>query len=191
MLLGPSAAFADEPSDARPSSDLVVTESADEIPEGATTVQAVLACDEFTGDVLAYAQEHGHCPIPSEGGVTPQAVQTFNCGSAWIYGFNNGIRGRMYVSYGFSSTQGVVVHRNLAIGTSLGIGWNDNLWMWSSYYDSGSRYVGWVLWAGTQLRTRGPSTWFGVDGAPFPRSPTTSRSDFVVGDVEDEVVDPM
>ena len=114
----------------------------DEIPEGAVSVEAVLACDEFTGEVLAYAQEHGYCPTPGKGGVTPQAVQTYNCGSAWIYGFNNGIRGRMYVSYGFSSTQGVVVYRNLTVGTDLAIGWGDGAAMWSTSYDSGSRYVG-------------------------------------------------
>ena len=105
MLLGSSAAFADEPTDPGPSSTLVVSAGVDEIPEGAVSVEAVLACDEFTGEVLAYAQEHGYCPTPGKGGVTPQAVQTYNCGSAWIYGFNNGIRGRMYVSYGFSSTK--------------------------------------------------------------------------------------
>ena len=142
MLLGSSAAFADEPTDPGPSSTLVVSAGVDEIPEGAVSVEAVLACDEFTGEVLAYAQEHGYCPTPGKGGVTPQAVQTYNCGSAWIYGFNNGIRGRMYVSYGFSSTQGVVVYRNLTVGTDLAIGWGDGAAMWSTSYDSGSRYVG-------------------------------------------------
>ncbi len=142
MLLGSSAAFADQPTDPRASSALVVAAGAREIPKGAVSAEAVLACDEFTGDVLAYAQEHGYCPTRSKGGVTTQAVQTFNCGSAWIYGFNNGMRGRMYVSYGFNSTQGVVVYRNLTVGTDLAIGGGDGAAMWNTYYDSGSRYVG-------------------------------------------------
>ena len=98
----------------------MVTEGVDEIPEGVVCVEAVLACDEFTGDLLAYAQEHGYCPTPSKGEVTPQAVQTYNCGSAWICGFNNGIRGRMHVSFGFSSTQGrsrEPLHRPVNRGT--------------------------------------------------------------------------
>ncbi len=65
MLLGSSAALADEPVDPTPSSALVVAVGDDEIPEGAASVEAVLACDEFTGDVLAYAQKHGYCPTPS------------------------------------------------------------------------------------------------------------------------------
>ncbi len=142
MLLGPPAAFAVESDEAAPSSAFVVAEGTNDIPEGAVSVEAVLACDEFTGNVLEYAQEHGYCPTLGEDGVTTQAVQTYRCGSAWIYGFNNGIRGRMYVSYGFSSSNGVVAYRNLAVGTSLGIGWGDSSVMWSSNYDSGSRYVG-------------------------------------------------
>lgn len=141
-LLGSSAALADEPVDPTPSSALVVAVGDDEIPEGAASVEAVLACDEFTGDVLAYAQKHGYCPTPSTGGPTTYAVQTYNCGTAWIEGYNRGTRGRMYVNYGFTSSQGVVVHRNLTVGTDLAIGWNDSAAMWSTGYDSGHRYVG-------------------------------------------------
>lgn len=142
MLFGSSTAFADESGLAGLSSTFAVAEGADEIPEGAVSVQAVLECDKFTGDVLAYALEHGYCSAHSTGGVTPLAVRSSDCGTAWVYGFNNGIRGRMYVSYGFHSALGVVVFRNLAVGTSLGIGWGDSSVMWSDYYDSGSRYVG-------------------------------------------------
>lgn len=140
-LLGSSAAFADEPVDPRPPSALLVS-AGDEIPEGASVVEAVLACGEFPGDVLAYAQVHGYCPTPSRGGLTAYAVQTYNCGKAWIEGYNRGTRGRMYVNYGFSSSQGVVVHRNLTVGTDLAIGWNDSAVMLSTGYDSGHRYVG-------------------------------------------------
>lgn len=129
------------PAVAAPAVEVNAVATADGVPDGAVVVQATLDCDKFKGAVAKYAIDHGYCPAPSKGGVTPQTVQTYNCGSSWIYAYNKGYRGKLWVSYGFSSTNGSVVYRNLTIGTSSGIGWGDAAWMASTSYNT-ERFVG-------------------------------------------------
>lgn len=131
-------------------STAVVANTDDSIPEGATVQQSYLACDQFTGKVLKYAQAHGYCPKPGDE-VAPNAVQSYNCGSSWIYVYNYGYAGELWVSHGFNSTLGTVAYRNIAIGTSEGPGWQDAEWMWSTYYDT-EDYVGYY-WSGWKSAT--------------------------------------
>ena len=140
---GHAAVAADlAPQSASSMSDAAPTPPAEagSIPDGAVVAGATLDCDKFRGAVARYAQAHGYCPKP--GDVTTQIVQTYNCGSSWIYVYNLGIRGNMNVAYGFNSTNGNVIYRNLAVGTSGRVGWNDSAWMNSAYDDSGNRFVG-------------------------------------------------
>jgi len=119
---------------------LAVPGPSSEGPEGATVVRMVLACDEFHGEVRAYAIEHGYCPAGGDD-IDLRTVQTYDCGSSWVYAYHKNFRGKMWTSYGFRSAQGVVVHRNISVGTTSGIGWNDGGWMWDESYDT-ERFVG-------------------------------------------------
>lgn len=122
---------------------------------GVESARMVLACDEFTGHVLTYAVKHGYCPDPTAGGsgtVTTQASQTYDCGTTWVYLYNYGVRGDLWIEIGFHSTQGVVVYRNLSVGYAApngsSGGWNDASWMWSTDYESetyeGNFGLGWA-----------------------------------------------
>ena len=125
--------------------------------------QMVLACDQFSGSTLKYAQDHGYCPTVKVGTITPQFVQSYNCGSSYIYIFNRGLRGYAYVDYGFSSSLGIVTSRRIDVAVAAIAAWTDASLMWSTTYDSGRRFAGytgtgwqsasfsgtvWLVWGG-------------------------------------------
>jgi hypothetical protein len=120
-----------------------------DIPEGAIEVEMKLDCTDMSTQARAYANEHRLCDdasvlsedeglLTENGTALPMDTQWGNCGSSWIYVFNNG-GGNADVLWGFNSTLGTVVHRNLTVywsnwHTGMNGSFLDKHHMFSSFY---------------------------------------------------------
>lgn len=128
---------------AAPSSAAVVVEVAhgrtilaDDPPADATEVGMVFDCRELDKTALDYAVTMGYCSSESDE-VGPRNTRYGNCGSSWIY-IEQGTASKARFRYGFSSSKGAVIARNLAVGYVGGNGqpggFNDSGVMASSSY---------------------------------------------------------
>ena len=101
----------------------------------------VLDCKDLSPAAKRYAKAHDICQPNSPG---PADKRCGNCGCSYLDLFNRQ-RGYAGMLYGFKSTKGSVIHRNLHVGwinltQSSSGGWNDNHYMASSKY-SADRHV--------------------------------------------------
>lgn len=80
-------------------------------PPGAIELDMSLDCAALDGDAAAYATKNGLCP-GGTGVAVPENTRWGNCGASWIY-VSNRRSGNAYVWWGFLSTLGTVVYRNL------------------------------------------------------------------------------
>lgn len=115
------------------------------VPSGAVHAAMRLDCTHMTAEAKAYADARGYCSA-SNTTISPNGVVYGNCGDSWIYIFDVTL-GDVDIDYGFDSSLGTVVYRNLGIGfagTANSGGWPDNGWMFSSSYYSSRQniYVG-------------------------------------------------
>lgn len=102
-----------------------------------------LDCTHMTASARSYAQSHGYCPVApsaSNGGhVTPADSTVYGaCGSSWMH-VTSGGPGIAKFSYGFQSSEGTVVYRQLDGGWDSSRGADKPLtdygYMFSSRYD--------------------------------------------------------
>ena len=113
------------------------------------SVPMQLDCVNMTDEAREYAREHNLCPAGKSRNdvVNPDGQATDTCGDAWMYVQYTGVRGYGSIDYGFNSSIGNVVYRNLAIGyagSEYYGGWNDAGWMNDYFYTTGQvRYMGW------------------------------------------------
>lgn len=105
-----------------------------------------LDCGTMSAKAHQYAVAHGYC---AGGSRSPDTVVTGNCGSSEIYiytDYSTPDLGWADIKYGFASTKGTVIYRNLGVGyagESDSGGFNDSSVMFSSSYTrTVSRYVG-------------------------------------------------
>ena len=82
-------------------------------PIGETQVrfEMSLDCGSLSGGARQYAEDHKYCR-KSHGQLVPMDQATGTCGSSWLYIRDTGIR-EATIRYGFSSSWGVVVSRQL------------------------------------------------------------------------------
>ncbi|HEV8557123.1 MAG TPA: hypothetical protein VGR06_12090 [Actinophytocola sp.] len=128
----------------------------------------VLDCVHMTPETHKYAVENNYCTD----GATPQNTVYGDCGYSFIYIYALGsLEAQVY--YGFGSSLGAVVYRNLGVGwastSGLSGGWNDSGVMASSTYATnryinpgyGTTYVALggdvVLWWGGTCTLLGPT----------------------------------
>lgn len=71
-----------------------------------------LDCASLSESARSYANSHGYCKRDKLRGAVPNDTVVGNCGSSWLYIRDTGIREATF-SYGFASSQGVVIHREL------------------------------------------------------------------------------
>lgn len=102
-----------------------------------------LDCTNMSESVHDYAVEHGYCP--SEDDVGPDDIRYGSCGSSEIWISSAG-GGDASIEYGFNSSLGPVVYRNLGIGYAGDDdsgGWNDSgVMASSSYYAADTLFTG-------------------------------------------------
>lgn len=110
------------------------------------TAPMTLDCGTMSAKAHQYAVAHGYC---AGGSRSPDTVVTGNCGSSEIYiytDYSTPDLGWADIKYGFASTKGTVIYRNLGVGyagESDSGGFNDSSVMFSSSYTrTVSRYVG-------------------------------------------------
>lgn len=102
-----------------------------------------LDCDGLTAAGRSYAKQHNICGY-DDGQVHTDSVAYGNCGSSWIWVFDN-TAGYADVLWGFSSTQGPVFYRNLLVSwknwTTGGSGsYADKNWMASTTYSKDRQF---------------------------------------------------
>lgn len=86
-----------------------------------TVIQGTMTpeCNNLSASTAAYIQDHGiqvcgYNQSATQGGIHPDGYATGNCGSSYVFIYdNNG--GTADVAYGFNSTIGNMVYRNLVI----------------------------------------------------------------------------
>jgi hypothetical protein len=102
---------------------------------GEAQAKMTLDCAALTGKVLQYAVKHDYCTAGGNG-VAPQDTVSGNCGTSEVYIENDG-NGYGVIIYGFASSQGTVVYRDLTIGWGGNLAegiHDDNGWMYSTSY---------------------------------------------------------
>lgn len=104
----------------------------------ASAVAMTIDCVNMTVSVHEYAVAHNYCPATS--GHQILGTTYGDCGSSWLLMWDYGHNYADF-SYGFQSSQGNVVRRNLGINwTNWSTGgsgsFGDNDWMNSSYYNT-------------------------------------------------------
>jgi hypothetical protein len=111
-------------------------------PIKAVHAKMSLDCTHMSVAAHKYATGHGYCAAATTK-ITPNGVAYGDCGDSWIYIFDVG-GGDADIDYGFDSSWGAAVVRNLSIGyagwESSG-GWSDSGWMSSSSYSSSREYI--------------------------------------------------
>lgn len=125
-------------------------------PPAATVVRAemLLDCTNMRESVHEYAVAHEYCPPAGSGDVSTNGIVYGNCGSSEIWLSNEPGVGWASVVYGFNSSVGTVVHRNLGIGVAgddASPSWNDSGWMNSSTYYAGNSVWTGIGWAYASL----------------------------------------
>jgi hypothetical protein len=84
-------------------------------PAGGVLVRATarLDCASLSPRGHQYAAAHHLCTTPT-GGTQPQSIVDNSCGSSWLW-ISNPLVGRTNITYGFDSTLGPIVHRELSV----------------------------------------------------------------------------
>ncbi|MBM6400448.1 hypothetical protein [Phycicoccus sonneratiae] len=133
-----------------PSAAAATPDAATPVGVGVVEAPMYLDCGALRGQVRKYAVDHAYCPAAgrTSGDVTPQNTVYGNCGSSFIYIEDpNWTSSTARFRYGFSSSKGIVVSRNLAVGYSGARGpggFSDSGFMASTSYShtSGERTTG-------------------------------------------------
>jgi hypothetical protein len=104
-----------------------------------------LDCSRLSGSAVQYAASHGYCPASGAAAV-PETTVDGNCGDSFLYMWNHR-GGEATFWYGFHSTKGTVLHRDLHVSwvnwnqSVLG-NFNDSIYMWdASYSQTTSKYT--------------------------------------------------
>lgn len=159
--LGAGTAQADDKSTA-PSAKLV------ELP-------MTLACDKLDANALIYAVEHNYCTPDGKSVMSANGIVVGDCGSSWMWVFDDNVPSRAFMRYGFSSTLGAVVFRSLRVDwgnwtTGRVGGWPDSGFMSSSFYENTPAvYTGSGL-VGAGLTGTVTLWWGGICGVLNPTS---------------------
>jgi len=137
------------------------------------SVSMTLDCVNMTPKARTYADAHGLCASHSTaGGVSPMNVVPGNCGESWIYLVDKD-NGYGSINYGFNSSQGNVIYRNLVVsyaGQRSGNVFPDAAWMNGYYFQTGQvRYMGYG-WASVVLGGSVTLWWGGVCNILSPTS---------------------
>jgi hypothetical protein len=112
------------------------------VPVGATKSAMYLDCAALSASALELAGQRGLCRSYADGGVGTQDLRFDTCGWSWIFVYNEG-GGTARFEYGFVTTLGTAVRRNLVISvitTGWGTGIGDSNWMFSASYSNAKRY---------------------------------------------------
>jgi hypothetical protein len=137
-------------------------------------VPMTLNCTRMSASEHAYAVAHHYCPAVPHGGIMLMNTVPGTCGDSFMYVLNDADGGGAHLLYGFDSTAGTVIFRNLIVGwlnnthlnshefSDIGIMASDNYEQMPPVYTRTGRVTAWLgggvtLWWGADCSVDGPS----------------------------------